>query len=394
MELAPYVLPPSMEFSQWVKEVLSCGFQKALPDYGSDIFDHFEIEPADQAISLSNREADQNMDLTEEKSGSKLIQSPASTIIHEDCISPTRKVTEERHKRQRAYFSSLTERVASDMESASLPSDATALRSLSTATSSTRSKSSFDIHNEEDARLLKTSLSLTAPHPKSNNPYLKGAARGTYVGSHLSSKLSNISTLFREVKVPPKKNQKQQQQLQLQLQQLDQSVNSKVLPKTIDAKTGRNPASLSSSNEIIHNSSETTKFDPSIYQSPPRKRYRPTSFSSPTSSRRNMNLHDLHHHTPTRHSVEDEAAFTPRQIIEETPQKPRPPRNTSHLSRGSYVAPPNFASSLLNSRAAELSPIGASDGASPLHLSPMPLEKGIMSSVVAEAAKATRRIRR
>jgi len=391
MELAPYVLPPSVEFSQWVKEVLSFGFRKSLPDYGGDILGHFEIELADQVISLNNRDTD----ATEEKSASKPPQSPTTTINHEDCISPTRKVTEERHKLQRAYFSSLMERVASDMESASLPSDATALRSLSTATSSTRSKASFDIHNKEDAKLFKTSLPLTAPHPKSNNPYLKGASRGTYVGSHLSSKLSNISTLFREVQAPSKKKlqqQKQQQQLQQQ-QPLDQSVNTKVLPKTIDAKTKQYAKSPSESTKLIHDYSVTPTFDPAIYQSPPRKRPRPTSFSSPN-TRRNMNLRDQHHHTPTRHSVEGDVAYTPRQIIEETPQKPRLSRNTSRLSRGSYVAPPNFASALSTSRTTDLSPAGASDETSPLQLSPMPQERGMMSSVVAEAAKAARRKRR
>ena len=60
---------------------------------------------------------------------------------------------------------------------------------------------------KDDTKLLKTSVSLTAAvKPKSKeNPFLKGSARGTYVGSHLSSKLSNISTLFREVTVPVKK---------------------------------------------------------------------------------------------------------------------------------------------------------------------------------------------
>lgn len=391
MELAPYVLPPSIEFSQWVKEVLSFGFRKSLPDYGGDIFDHFEIELADQAIILNNRDSD----VKKVQSASKSVQSPTSTINHEDCISPTRKVTEERHKRQHAYFSSLMERVASDMESASLPSDATALRSLSTTTSSTRSRASFDIHNEEDAKLLKTSLSLTAPNPKSNNPYLKGASRGTYVGSHLSSKLSNISTLFREVQAPSKKKQQQQnQQERLQQQQpLDQSVNAKVLPKTIDAKTKRDTKSLSDSTKFIHDNSLTPILDSAIYQSPPRKKTRPNSFSSPT-FRRNMNLRDQLHYTPTRHSVEGEVAFTPRQIIDETPQKPRLSRNTSRLSRGSYVAPPNFASALLNSTTTDMALAGASDEASPLQLSPMPQERGMMSSVVAEAAKAARRKRR
>jgi len=43
-ELAPYVLPPSLEFAQWLKSTLTYEFRQTIPQYGAKLFDHFEIE--------------------------------------------------------------------------------------------------------------------------------------------------------------------------------------------------------------------------------------------------------------------------------------------------------------------------------------------------------------
>ena len=43
-ELVPYMLPPSMDFSVWVKDILSWGIDRTYSEYGSEILEHFEIE--------------------------------------------------------------------------------------------------------------------------------------------------------------------------------------------------------------------------------------------------------------------------------------------------------------------------------------------------------------
>ena len=118
--------------------------------------------------------------------------------------SPTKNLIEKRQKRQQAYFASLAEEikvsnnsVAADDESATITGSVSTVTSTSRASSTNREK--------DDTVLFKTSVSLTSTVPsRTQNPFLKGSARANYVGSHLSSKLSNITSLFREVKAPVK----------------------------------------------------------------------------------------------------------------------------------------------------------------------------------------------
>jgi len=221
LELVPYVLPPSMDFSFWVKDTLTFGYRHNIPDYGTEILDHFEIEIVEpialkrSGTDTSRRSTRSEVSYSPEKKKTRTEGGGDSSI---NVGSPSRTIAERRAKRQQAYFASLMEEKASAASTTSVNPDdesATITGSISTVTSTSRgSKRSRgpDIE-KDDAKLLKTSVSLTAAaKPKSqSNPFLKGSARGTYVGSHLSSKLSNISTLFREVTIPAKKPKQSKQ---------------------------------------------------------------------------------------------------------------------------------------------------------------------------------------
>jgi hypothetical protein len=192
-ELVPYVLPPLMEFSQWLKDTLTFGFQQSIPEFGRDIFDHFEVEYVVNAQEPKMA----NLDISKpSKVETKLYVASAGSALNS-------KATTNGSERQQAFFSSLACKplnVNADGESATIGSDASIARSHCTSGSS---KALSD--KEADSTLFKISLSLTAAVPKrKENPFLKGSARGVYVGSHFSSKLSNITSLFREVKAPPK----------------------------------------------------------------------------------------------------------------------------------------------------------------------------------------------
>jgi len=215
MELAPYVLPPSMEFAQWLKDTLTLGFRQSIPEYGSELFDHFEIElAASEPIALKRSDTD----TSRRSERSHVSHSPVKDDLTakegvfgcSSSDSPTKNITEKRHKRQQAYFASLAEeenKASAASGSSSIKTDdetATITGSVSTVTSTSRT-SSKSIREKDDNILLKTSVSLTSTIPsRTSNPFLKGSARGSYVGSHLSSKLSNITSLFREVKAAPK----------------------------------------------------------------------------------------------------------------------------------------------------------------------------------------------
>lgn len=200
-ELAPYVLPPSLEFSQWLKNILTFNFQQSIPEFGSDIMDHFEIEFVE---NIAGSQSDYMIDSSKLRK-SKVTSSTETKFSSLDTIL-SRKAVENGSARQQAFFSSLARKplnVNADGESATIGSDESVARSHSTSTGSTKTAVQSD--KEVSAALFKTSLSLTAAVPKrKENPFLKDSARGVYVGSHLSSKLSNIATLFREVKVPLK----------------------------------------------------------------------------------------------------------------------------------------------------------------------------------------------
>jgi len=215
MELAPYVLPPSMEFAQWLKDTLTLGFRQSIPEYGVELFDHFEIElAAAEPIVLKRSDTDTSRRSERSHVSHSPVKDNTTTkggvTGSNSSASPTKNITEKRHKRQQAYFASLAEeenKASAASGSSSIKTDdetATITGSVSTVTSTSRA-SSKSVREKDDNILLKTSVSLTSTIPsRTSNPFLKGSARGSYVGSHLSSKLSNITSLFREVKAAPK----------------------------------------------------------------------------------------------------------------------------------------------------------------------------------------------
>jgi len=203
-ELAPYVLPPSSDFAQWLKSTLTFGYRQTVPEYGAELFDHFEIDAVVEPIMLKR-----NASSTSRRSErSEVSRSPAKKGGEGNAGamsgSPTKRLMKRRNERQRAYFASLAEESKApgdnDDESATI-TGSTITGSLSTVTSVSRSSS---VREKGDAALFKTSVSLVLSHTASHNPFLKGSARGNYVGNHFNTKLSNITSLFREVKAPPK----------------------------------------------------------------------------------------------------------------------------------------------------------------------------------------------
>jgi len=215
-ELVPYVIPVSTNLSQWLKYTLTFGFRQRIPEYGAIIFDHFEIELVDEPSSyvlLNPTTTTNDIPAVPDKDHERhcnLLYACTST----NSESPTKQLLAKRHNRQRAYFASLVKE-EEEGKALSLNSNATndnnvtnTIELQSTTTKpSTVTKLSTSIQDEPniDKLLFKTSVSLTAKasSARTSNPFLKGSARGNYVGSHLGSKLSNITTLFREVKAAP-----------------------------------------------------------------------------------------------------------------------------------------------------------------------------------------------
>lgn len=215
-ELVPYVIPVSMNLSQWLKYTLTFGFRQRIPEYGAILFDHFEIEFIDEPSSyvlLNPTTTTNDIPAVPDKDHERhcnLLYACTST----NSESPTKQLLAKRHNRQRAYFASLVEE-EEEGKALSLNSNATNDNNVTntielqstTSPPSTVTKSSTSVQDEPniDKLLFKTSVSLTAKasSARTSNPFLKGSARGNYVGSHLGSKLSNITTLFREVKAAP-----------------------------------------------------------------------------------------------------------------------------------------------------------------------------------------------
>ena len=226
--LAPYVLPASLGFSSWLRHTLTFGHRQRVPDYGAELFEHFEIDVAKTtAASMSSsssspspsssRRADADAADAAAPSrppGISGTSNSASVAGNRAGASeddgPARRLMGERHDRQRAYFASLAgggEKATSSNDSSAAANDETATNagSSSTATSNSKSSSSSSsARGKDDALLFKTPVSLTAAAgARTSNPFLGGSARGSYVGSHLGSKLSNITSLFREVRAAP-----------------------------------------------------------------------------------------------------------------------------------------------------------------------------------------------
>lgn len=391
-ELIPYVLPPSMDFSICVKDMLTFGYRQNIPEYGADILDHFEIEML-EPIALKRSGTD---DTSRRSIRSEVSHSP----VKKDDVngggggsgSPSRQIAERRAKRQQAYFASLMEEKASTTSTSINADDesATITGSISTVTSTSRgSKRSRgpDIE-KDDTKLLKTSVSLTAAIAKTKskeNPFLKGSARGMYVGSHLSSKLSNISTLFREVTVPVKKPKVTK--AAAATSSLLANNKRKAVPKEKKKKGGeagpKAPFNITAkvTREQL-NASEETRI-----RETPRKRLKVDGTSS------HLGRADTYPPLSTPRRIIEETPAKPRRVvISETPQQqPRFRRQQLDLSHAttrrqqeSRVRTRHHTINISDNNAS-LSPMIQYGG-----LSPMPQKK----NVVAEAAKAAARKRK
>jgi len=301
-ELVPYVLPPSMEFSQWVKDTLTFGFQQSIPEFGMEILDHFEID----FVSNSNG-------MAEKKDTAELTSTAKNPRLTFGSASSDSKPIVKGKAQQQAYFSSLATQplsVNGDGESATITSDATIAARSHRSSSSGSTKTTIQSDKEADKSLFKKSVSLTAAVPKQKeNPFLKHSARGVYVGSHFSSKLSNISSLFREVKTPanPKptviaaKRKDPPNKSNL-------SAMTSVKSKSASMPLTKTPYDKTSSAIAFINSKYKTSHQPfNLPSETPRKRLRP----APDSRFSNIMLP----------SVNISAAATPRQIVGETPAK-------------------------------------------------------------------------
>lgn len=301
-ELVPYVLPPSVEFSQWVKDTLTFGFQQSIPEFGMEILDHFEIDFVENSTEMVGKnDTARRSSITE------------NTILPFGSTSSDSKQVIKGKTQQQAYFSSLATQplsVNADGESATITSEATIAARSHRSSSSGSTRTTIQSDKVADKSLFKKSVSLTAAVPKrKENPFLKHSARGVYVGSHFSSKLSNISSLFREVKTPtnPKPTAiaaKRKDPPKKSISSVMTSVNSKSanMPLT---KTQHDKAS--SAIAFVNNKYKTSHQPFNLPPETPRKRLKP----APDSRFSNINLP----------SVNVPAAATPRQIIGETPAK-------------------------------------------------------------------------
>ena len=112
MELAPYVLPPSLDFAQRLKSTLTFGFRQTIPEYGAELFDHFEIEIA-EPITIKRGGTDASHVSSRRSKRSEVSYSPVKgddgAKGNDSNASPTKRLMEKRNERQRAYFASLAE---------------------------------------------------------------------------------------------------------------------------------------------------------------------------------------------------------------------------------------------------------------------------------------------
>ena len=49
-ELAPYVLPPSLDFARWLRGALTYSFRQPIPDYDRELLDHFEVDGGEPIV--------------------------------------------------------------------------------------------------------------------------------------------------------------------------------------------------------------------------------------------------------------------------------------------------------------------------------------------------------
>ncbi len=391
-ELVPYVLPPSMDFSVCIKDILTFGYRQNVPEYGTEILEHFEIELVEPVALKRSGTDDTSRRSTRSEVSHSPVKSGSTNGGAGGAASPSRQIAERRAKRQQAYFASLIEEEKTSASTTSINADdesATITGSISTVTSTSRgSKRSRgpDIE-KDDTKLLKTSVSLTAAvKPKSKeNPFLKGSARGTYVGSHLSSKLSNISTLFREVTVPVKKPKMRRTAPTASLLATNKrkAASPREKKRKGDEAGPKAPFNITAkvSREQLHVNEKTR-----IRETPTKKpRVGRTSFHSGRAD----TYPPLS--TPRRIIEETPAKSSRRVVISETPQ-PQPRFRRQQLD---YL--PDARHDQLGKRARNrqhTSSNNTNDGLSPMiqygGLSPMPQKK----NVVADAAKAAARKRK
>ncbi|KAL3760384.1 hypothetical protein ACHAWU_006176 [Discostella pseudostelligera] len=322
MELAPYVLPASLNFSQWLRDTLTFGFRQPIPDYGAQLFDHFEIEVNEPiALKRSGTDNSRQSERSEVSHSPVKSQTDNATLVVGE--SPTKRLMEKRQKSQQAYFLSLAEEEKSASNGADDES-ATATGSFSTVTSVSRSSSTM--RERVDPLLLKTSVSLTAAAPaQTSNPFLKGSARGVYVGSHLGSKLSNITSLFREVKAPAKPIVEKKMKATKQLDTADSSATSS---GGVSASSG-----LNKRKDVV--GSAKTQFSSSTPNETPFKRPRPVNNTSrvsraPMFAIEETPVRPIIDETPakksnptarTRLRLRDELPLMGNSIVAETPQQ-------------------------------------------------------------------------
>ena len=328
-ELAPYVLPPSLEFSKWLKDTLTFEFQQSIPEFGMEILDHFEVEWVNGFDPV-------------EGGAAKTAQVELSSVgSKKSSMRLTSKSLVRGKSQQQAYFSSLARKplnVNADGESATIGSDATIASRSHRSTSTSSSKTTTQSDREADKALFKKSMSLTAALPKRReNPFLQKSARGVYVGSHFSSKLSNISSLFHEVKAPQKpkpvvitaKRKNPSEQSIAPSKSADAPLNEpskKVQPDNTSSSYNKTASALA----FINNKYNRTHQPFNFQSETPRKRLKPAPES------RFANNYSLQ---ANGRSV----ASTPLQITGETPSKPPAPRGTmrapiNHLSATTTAA--------------------------------------------------------
>lgn len=244
MELVPYVLPPSLFFSQFVKDTLTFSFRQPVPEYGPELFDHFEIEVS-EPIALRRS----GTDTSRRSERSEVSRSP----VKDGGGAEGGGLMERRQKCQRAYFASLAEEENNEASMSSNNSN-TADDESAIITGSLSTATSAQDREKDDAVLFKTSISLTFTAPnKTSNPFLKGSARGNYVGSHLGAKLANITSLFREEKAPPRR----QPQLR------------KTTPPQVAKRKGRNSLSaklqFEASSSVEARSAAASRASPAVF---------------------------------------------------------------------------------------------------------------------------------
>lgn len=290
LSLVRFSLPASIDFVTIFNENIVSPFIDSVPHIVGDISDSFDIVIPSKSAATPSMKTSDGLKTDTDKPISKL--SRTSSISKK--FSFLTSVSEEEK-----YTKTESDVKESSMEFGSVP---TKQNSFSRTTSIASSTSESSNKHFSVQSLIKRSGSLQRRN-SSRNPLLADGKK-TYLGSHFNTKLSNMSSLFRQTKLVRRVSQNARNQSTNQiLQKSDASETNFDATKRAGSLNKQNIASPTNRTSFIKKNQN--QFIHSQLSSPPRSSLRrtrvvsetPTKDSAMTKKDLNTNLQENHRST-------------------------------------------------------------------------------------------------